>query len=99
MKYRVILQHKAELSLEEIFSYIAHDSPSVASRFTRELYQKCRSLSDHPQRCPFARENGLMNMEIRNLIHGNYRIVFTIKEKSIHILDIRHSARLPMDEK
>jgi len=41
-------------------------------------------------------EDGLDGMEICQLLHGRYRILFTIETDQVTILQIRHGARLPM---
>src|SRR5690606_25816967 len=55
------------------------------------------SLDMFPERCPLAPENGLVSREIRQLLLGksryHYRILFTIKGKSVHVLHILHGAR------
>ncbi|MCP4545517.1 MAG: type II toxin-antitoxin system RelE/ParE family toxin, partial [bacterium] len=31
--------------------------------------------------------------EIRHLIYGSYRVLYTIDENSVHVLHVRHGAR------
>jgi plasmid stabilization system protein ParE len=49
-----------------------------------------------PARCPLAPENEDHPKEIRQLVHGRYRILFTIEPGRVVILHVRHGARLPM---
>lgn len=98
MKYRIVFQNTAIRSLERIYAYISKDSPANARRYTQKLRAKCDALSRNPGRCPLASENGLGGLEIRHLIHGRYRIIFVISASTVHVLEIRHAARLPLDE-
>jgi plasmid stabilization system protein ParE len=49
-----------------------------------------------PARCPFAPENEDHTQEIRQLIFGRYRVLFTIQPGRVVILHVRHCARLPL---
>jgi plasmid stabilization system protein ParE len=50
-----------------------------------------------PERCPLAPEDALHAEEIRELFYGKlpgrYRILFTVRHESVHVLHIRHGAR------
>ena len=96
MSRKVIFQTTAIRSLEQIYAYIALDTPSNARAYLQKLRKKCASLAKHPERCPLAPETGESGLEIRHLIHDRYRIIFTVTDDTVHILDIRHCARLPM---
>ena len=94
MKYKVIFQDTATRSLERIYAYIAKDSPVNARRYIQKLRVQCATLAHTPKRCPFALENGMDGLEIRHKIYDRYRIIFTIAAPNVHILEIRHAARL-----
>ncbi|MDD2325704.1 MAG: type II toxin-antitoxin system RelE/ParE family toxin [Alphaproteobacteria bacterium] len=96
MKYAVIVQDTAIRSLEVIYRHIAQDEPVNAARYAQQLRKACESLKAFPKRCPVAFENGLGGLELRHLIFDSYRIIFTVQDKTVHILDIRHAARLPL---
>ena len=57
-----------------------------------------------PARCPVAPESRKFPQEIRELTHGKrrhkhkYRILFTVTEKEVHVLHVRHGARLGLGE-
>lgn len=95
MKYALVLQDTAIRSLEKIYRTIAQDSPTNAARYSSKLRQACAALKSFPKRCPLAFENGLGGIELRHLLFENYRIIFTIQQKTVHILEIRHAARKP----
>jgi len=98
MTYRVVVTPAAEANLDDIFGYIARDKPSAARKHIAILTLQLKGLAQFPKRCPFAPENGLGGMEIRHLIHGDYRIVFAIDGKTVLVLQIRHGARLPIGD-
>jgi plasmid stabilization system protein ParE len=49
-----------------------------------------------PARYPLAPENEEHANEIRQLVYGRYRILFTIQPGRVVILHVRHGARLPL---
>lgn len=98
MKYAVIFQDTAIRSLETIYRTIAQDQPANAARYAARLRKACEGLKSFPKRCPLAYENGLGGLEIRHLIFDNYRIIFSVQDKAVYILAIRHTARLPLED-
>jgi plasmid stabilization system protein ParE len=98
MSRNVVITPTAEANLDEIFRFIALDGPRAASRFIEALRRKIATLASMPERCPAASEDGLDGLEIRQIVHGNYRILFTIATNVVVGLQVRHSARLPVTE-
>lgn len=92
--YRVLLTRHAENDLAGIYDYIAADSPANAAAFVREIEQKVLSLASLPERAPLIPENVLLGTAYRHLVHGNYRIVFRIREDTVVVLRVIHGARL-----
>ena len=93
MKYKVILQPGAAAEAEQAYLWIAQQAPDNAARWLGRLLDAIDSLADFPQRCPLAQEDKHFAEEIRNLIIGNYRILFTIRAGAVHVLHVRHAAR------
>lgn len=93
MKYEVIVQPDAEREIEEICVWLGEQSPSAAARWLDALDELVESLETFPQRCAIAPESEAFAAEIRQLFHGVYRILFTIANKKVHVLHIRHGAR------
>jgi plasmid stabilization system protein ParE len=50
-------------------------------------------LEKNPLRCSLAAESVFFEEEIRQLIYGKYRILFTVEGKTVFVLRVRHSAR------
>jgi plasmid stabilization system protein ParE len=82
----------AEADLETIYQYIQDDSPTRAAEWRRGLLQAAQALEQWPHRCPLAPESGA-GLEIRQLLHGRYRVLFTVTRETVYILHIRHAAR------
>jgi toxin ParE1/3/4 len=93
MKHKVIITPRAEHDLDEIYVYIAAESPETALRWYLGILAAIESLSDFPLRCPLAPESHEMVFELRHLIHGNYRIIFGIHEGEVRIAQVRDGRR------
>ena len=98
MRHRVVVSPTAEANLDDVFRFIALDNPTAADNFVAALRAKMKTLAQMPKRCPLAPEDGLDGLEIRQLIFGNYRILFTIDVHVVRVLQIQHGARLPIGE-
>lgn len=99
MNYEVIIQPEAERDLLDVYEFIARDSHSAAGKWIERLEEAANSLSKFPNRCSIAPENDQFENEIRHLLVGNYRIIFTVmeEERRVHVLHFRHGARLELN--
>lgn len=93
MKYRVSMQPRAEVDASEIYHRIRDDSPMNADQWFEALCLAIESLNEMPRRCPKAPESRRFKREIRQLLHGVYRILFVIEDDTVQIVHIRHGAR------
>ncbi len=93
MNFRVVTEPQAEDDITEAYLWIAERAPMNAVRWERGLEQAINSLETFPNRCAIAPESETFLMEIRQLLYGNYRILFTIQERTVHVLHVRHGAR------
>ncbi len=91
--YRVEPTDKALADAGESFFWISEQSPEAAHRWYEGLMNMFRSLEKNPFRCPLAPESVFFNEEIRQLIYGKYRILFTVKDQVVFVLRVRHGAR------
>lgn len=99
MPYEVEIAESAAADLEEAFQWIRRRSPRSAERWRSELLERAVTLEDFPERCPLAPENENCRREIRQLIHGNYRLLFTVIGSHVYVLHVRHGARMPIQPK
>lgn len=89
---RIIWSPRAASHLEDICEYIAQDSQQYATIFAQQVLRLVRALPAFPQSGRMVPEYG--DPRLREKIHGNYRIVYRVKEAVIEIVAICHSARL-----
>ena len=83
--------------VSEIAEYIARDNPEAAKSWVDTVFEKVASLKSYPESGRVVPE--INNRVIRELIYGNYRIVYRVDEKRISILTVRHGKQiLPVDE-
>jgi len=81
----------------EIAKYIARDKPSSAKQWLSALFDKVERLPASPEMGRMVPE--ISDKRIRELIYGNYRIIYRLDKKEISILTIRHGRQiLPIDE-
>jgi len=81
----------------EIAEYIAQDKPSAAEKWINTIFSKVEQLRSSPEIGRIVPE--IRNEQFRELIYGNYRIVYRIEKKQISILTIRHGKQiLPINE-
>jgi plasmid stabilization system protein ParE len=81
----------------EIAEYIAQDKPSAAENWIDTIFSKIDKLKSSPEIGRIVPE--IKNNQFRELIYGNYRIIYRIEKKQISILTIRHGMQiLPIDE-
>ncbi|MBU0674985.1 MAG: type II toxin-antitoxin system RelE/ParE family toxin [Proteobacteria bacterium] len=88
------------LSLEragEIADYIALDKTTAAIEWIETLFDKVEILKSSPKIGRIVPES--CREDIRELLFGNYRIIYLADEKKISILTIRHGKQImPIDE-
>ena len=77
--------------LEQIAQYIERDSESYAASFVAEILEAARSLADFAERGRVVPE--LKEPSIRELLVGNYRLVYEIRQEAIYVLGVIHGAR------
>jgi toxin ParE1/3/4 len=90
---KIVWTELSLLDLKEIFDYIADDSVRYAAITANKIYQRVQSITENPfigRMVPEFNEKS-----IRELIEGNYRIIYRIKSNiQIDILRVYHVARL-----
>ncbi|OQB52129.1 MAG: Plasmid stabilization system protein [Deltaproteobacteria bacterium ADurb.Bin151] len=81
----------------EIAEYIALDKSSAARKWISTLFAKVEKLSSSPKIGRVVPEIG--DQQFREMIYGNYRIIYRIEKKQLSILTIRHGKQiLPIED-
>jgi len=83
---------QAVKDVETICEFIAKDSIVYAHLFAKDILQTVKRLAKFPKSGRIVPE--FSNENIREIILGNYRIIYRIKNNIIEILTVYHSARL-----
>ncbi len=81
----------------EIAQYIAQDSPNSAQKWVESIFKVVESLEQFPKSGRVVPE--IIQDDFREIIHGNYRIIYRLHSKNVSILTVRHGRQiLPVDE-
>jgi addiction module RelE/StbE family toxin len=85
---KILWSKQAKFDLKHIYNYIKLDSKYYADIFKQKLFKRVEQLKTFPNSGRIVPE---YNCElIRELIYGNYRIIYEIKD-NIRILAVAHS--------
>lgn len=89
---KIVWTRQSADELKGIFDYIAKDSRRYAENQVKRIKEKTQVLKTQPESGRIVPE--LEIEQIRELIEGNYRIVYRLIEKNrVEILTIHHSSR------
>ena len=81
----------------EIANYIALDKPLAAEKWINTIFSKVENLELSPEIGRGVPE--INNRQFKELIYGNYRIIYRVERDQVSILTIRHGKQiLPIDE-
>ncbi|HLR91312.1 MAG TPA: type II toxin-antitoxin system RelE/ParE family toxin [Balneolaceae bacterium] len=91
---KIIWTEKAEKQLDQIFHYIATDSPLYAHRTVERIIEQAESISRHPGKVRTVPE--YEREDIREVFYHPYRVIYLIKDHDhvIEILSVIHGPRL-----
>ncbi len=83
--------------ISEIAEYIALDNPVAAEKWVDDIFDSVKQLKLFPNSGRMIPELQLENF--REIIFGNYRIIYRVDENQVSILTVRHGKQvLPVDE-
>jgi toxin ParE1/3/4 len=83
---------QAAEDLDAIAAFIAQDSPHYAAVFVMDILQAIGRLVYFPQSGRIVPE--INNPVIRELILGNYRVIYRLRAELAEILTVHHGAGL-----
>jgi plasmid stabilization system protein ParE len=96
MIYKVAITDRAARDLDEAYRWYAEKAPQAAISWYNGFLDAFDKLAANPERCPIAPECRKLHIEIRQLLYGrqrSYRALFIIREQTVVVLHIRHTAR------
>lgn len=82
--------------VEECTDYIALDDVPTTKKWARGVFEQCQKLSEQPESGRIVPE--FRRPEIREVIHGNYRLVYELKTNKIDMLTIWHTRQMLPDD-
>jgi len=81
----------------EIASYIAEDNPGAAEKWIRKTFSRTGQLADFPESGRHVPETP--RKDIRELILGNYRIIYRVELRQVSVLTVRNTRQvLPLED-
>ncbi len=89
---RIIWAPQAIEDVEAIRAYVARDSPHYADLVVERIIAAVAQLESSPRAGRVVPEVG--DESLREVIHGNYRIVYRLRHDIIEIATVFHGARL-----
>jgi plasmid stabilization system protein ParE len=97
MAHKIRITPEAESDLRSIGDFIkAQHAPIAARRFVQSLRRRISLLKTFPEGYGIAPEAEATGVELRQLIHGMYRVLYTVDDKTVTIHAVRHGARRPL---
>ena len=95
--YRVEFTPDARQDILDHAQYIAgqEHNNTYALAWYEGMYAAVMSLKEMPQRCPMARENDAFEQEIRQLVYGSHRAIFSMHDDQglVAIHRVWHTSR------
>ena len=91
---KILFTPRSKSDITEIVHYISQDNPQAARNWTKSIFDSIKRLENFPSSGRIVPEYS--EDTIRELIKGQYRIVYKINqsEEEIYIVTIHHSKRL-----
>ena len=78
--------------IEAICAYIERDSKTYARIFASRIVDRITALEAFPKAGRIVPESN--REDVREILDGNYRIIYRLLEGEVQILTVHHSARL-----
>ena len=88
---RVVWLPLAVQRLTQIAQHIARDRPGAATKWVDAVFTAVAPLSHFPESGRVVPEVG--REEIREVFHGEYRIVYKVETRRVAVLTVRHGRR------
>ncbi len=83
--------------ISEIAAYIAQENPQTAENWVEKIFDLIERLAEFPESGGIVPE--INNPASREVISGNYRVIYDIEDEGARILTVRHGKQiLPIDD-
>jgi len=88
---KVIWSPSSIQDADSIAEFISRDSPDNAALFIQRIFDQTERLADFPLSGRVIPE--ILNDKVREIIYGNYRIMYLVEDEEVWITGIVHGAR------
>jgi plasmid stabilization system protein ParE len=78
--------------VDAICGLIARDAPSHAHMFAEDVFEAAERTALYPESGRMVPELG--RPDVRELVMGNYRIIYCLHAETVTVLAVYHAARL-----
>ncbi len=78
--------------LDAIAAWIAKDSPAAAKRLVQRIFKRLERVEMFPLSGGFIAEDD--RQIYREVIQGNYRVIYRVSDDTVIIVAVYHAARL-----
>ena len=92
MPSKIYWTRQAREDLRAVRVHIARDAPATASAYVRKLRLSVGRLRQFPFSGEVVPEIG--REDLREVLLGNYRIIYRVADRRVDILAVFHSARI-----
>lgn len=83
--------------VSEVAEYIARDDPAAAQRWVDETFDRVGQIERFPDSGRRVPEDPT-RQDLREIIHGNYRIIYRVSPEGVDILTVRHGRQILLPE-
>lgn len=89
-RFFIVIEKTAQGNIQASYAWgVEVWGKNAADVWVSVLKTKILTLGHFSNRYPIAPESQLFKVIIRQMIIGRYRVLFTVKEKTVHVLHIR----------
>ena len=92
MPSNIYWTRQAREDLRAVRAHIARDAPATASAYVRRLRLSIGRLRQFPYSGEVIPEIG--REDLREVLQGNYRIIYRVSDSRVDILAVFHGARI-----
>ena len=93
-RYKIHVTATAQADLEQIYYYIAQDSPNEAAKFILQMEKAIVSLDTLLERHALIPENQFFGADYRHLVYKKYRLIYRVVKTEVFILRIVEGSKL-----
>ena len=99
-RYAVVFEESAQIDVQESYDWGCRAWGKVeAKKWARDLRTAVlKQLRVTPKGFPLAPEDNEFPEEIRQMIVGGYRVLFTIKGQHVHVLHVKGAFVPPLEK-